>query len=101
MVKRLTLKEQRKIVRDLPKSRLMAVKKHCNSCEMRGEGMVDIIKSVGIVLGPIAKEFGPTILKEIVAPFVVGKIKKRMDKSGQGLRLAGQRGQGHCKGKRM
>lgn len=101
MVKRLTLKEQRKIVKDLPKSRLMAVKKHCHSCQMKGEGMGDIIKSVGKVLGPIAKEFGPTILKEIVAPYVMGKIKKRMDKKGEGLRLAGQRGRGKCKGTRM
>lgn len=75
---------------------------------MRGEGISDILKSVGSVLGPVIKEVGPTILKEFVAPFIMKKIKQKINKSkkgdglkipGSGLRLAGQGG-GRVKKKR-
>tara|TARA_R110000803_G_scaffold3847_2_gene13133 strand:- start:4194 stop:4469 length:276 start_codon:yes stop_codon:yes gene_type:complete len=91
MVKRLSLTEQRKLVKALPVSRINAVKKHCKSCDMRGEGLMDILKTVGKILGPVAKELGPTVLKEIIAPFIKKKIKKRY--GGKGLKLAGR---GHC-----
>ena len=51
---------------------------------MKGEGFSDILKSIGRVLGPIAKEIGPTVLKEFVLPFLKKKI------SGNGLKLSGQ-----------
>lgn len=66
----------------------------CVRCEvMRGKGMADILKSVVKVLGPVAKEVGPKLLKEIVIPFAINKIKEKIEgKKGDGLRLAGQRG---------
>ena len=94
------------MLRALPLHRKTAVKKHCQSCQMRGEGIADILKSVGGVLGPIIKEVGPTILKEFVAPFIMNKIKQKIGESkkgdglkipGSGLRLAGQRGKGKKK----
>ena len=50
---------------------------------MRGEGFMDILKSIGGVLGPIAKEIGPTVLKDFILPFVKKKIE------GKGLSPAG------------
>lgn len=68
----------------------------CVRCEvMKGNGMMDILKSVVKVLGPVAKEVGPKVLKEIVIPFAINKIKEKIEgKKGDGLRLAGQRGRG-------
>ncbi len=103
MPTKLSLAQQRAMLRALPKHRKMAVKKHCQSCQMRGEGISDILKSVGSVLGPIFKEVGPTVLKEFVVPFIMKKIEKKISGSkkgdglkipGSGLRLAGQRGKG-------
>lgn len=67
----------------------------CVRCEvMRGSGMADILKSVVKALGPVAKEVGTKILKEVVIPFAINKIKEKIEGSfgGDGLRLAGQRG---------
>ena len=71
----------------------------CVKCQlMRGRGMVDMIKAVAKVLGPVAKEIGKKALKEVVIPYAIDKIKKKMgvgeDKEGKGLRLAGQKGRG-------
>ena len=69
---------------------------------MRGEGFMDILKSIGGVLGPIAKEVGPTVLKEFILPFVKKKIAGKglspaggahgmgLSPAGGALRLAGQ-----------
>ena len=109
MPTKLSLAQQRALIRALPQHRKMAVKKHCQSCQMRGEGIAEILQSVGSVLGPIIKEVGPTILKEFVAPFIMKKIKQKISESkkgdglkipGSGLRLAGQRGKGKKKGKK-
>ena len=82
---KLTLAQQRSLLRALPASRIAVVRKHCRSCEQRGDGFMDIVRSVGRALGPVAKEIGPTILKELVLPMLKKKI------AGKGLRLAGQR----------
>jgi hypothetical protein len=51
----------------------------CVKCQlMRGNGMVDMIKSVAKVLGPVAKEIGKKALKEVVIPYAIDKIKKKM-----------------------
>ena len=84
MPTKLSLPQQRALIRALPASRKNAVKRHCQTCSMRGDGFMDILKSVGKVLGPIVKEIGPTILKEFVVPFIKKKV------SGGGVRLAGQ-----------
>lgn len=85
MPTRLTLAQQRKLLKALPASRINAVKKHCRACQMRGDGIGDILKSIGKVLGPVIKEIGPVVLKELILPL----IKK---KAGLGIGLAG----GHC-----
>jgi hypothetical protein len=90
---RLTVSEQRKLIQALPASRIAKVKQHCMLCEQKGQGLMDIVKSVGKVLGPIAREVGPTILKELVIPFVKQKagIKgKGATLPGGGVKLAGK-----------
>jgi hypothetical protein len=99
---KLNLKQQRALIKALPAHRIKDVKKHCQSCQMKGQGIGAILKSIGSVLGPIAKEVGPTVLKELVIPFVKYKLTGKGTKlagqgtvlAGGGLRLAGQRGRG-------
>jgi hypothetical protein len=86
---KLTTQEQRKLMHALPAHRIAAVRAHCSKCEMRGEGLASILKSMTSVLGPVAREVGPTVLRELVVPFLKKKI------AGKGLRLAGQRGRGY------
>ena len=91
MPTRLTLPQQRALVRALPAHRMMAVKKHCNSCQMKGQGLMDIMKSIGSVLGPIIKEVGPTVLKEFILPFIKKKMNGNgLSPAGGALKLAGQ-----------
>lgn len=95
MVKRLSIPEQRKMYKALPQSRHIAVKKYCCDCSMKGEGIMDILKKIGEVLGPIAKELGPVVLKEIIVPFLKNKMSGNgLGLPGNGLKLAGQRGKG-------
>jgi hypothetical protein len=81
---KLSLPEQRALLRALPTSRKNACKRHCQSCQMKGEGVMDILKSIGKVLGPVAKEIGPIVLKEFILPF----LKKKLE--GGSLKLSGQ-----------
>lgn len=88
---KLTKAQQKALINALPAMHKSAVKQHAIALRMKGHGIMDIIKSIGSFLGPIAKEVGPTVLKEFVLPF----IKKKMDGGGlalpgQGLKLAGQ-----------
>jgi hypothetical protein len=88
---RLTTPQQRALLKALPAHRKNAVKSHCQSCQMRGEGFMDIIKSIGSVLGPIAKEVGPVVLKEFILPFIKKKMDgKGLSPAGGGLKLSGQ-----------
>jgi hypothetical protein len=62
---------------------------------MRGEGIKEIMKKIGTVLGPIAKEVGSKVLKEIIIPLIIKEGKKRTGLSegsgseGSGLGVAG------------
>lgn len=85
-MKKATKKEQRLMYDALPESRKKALAKHCKSCEQKGEGIMDILKSVGKFLGPVAKELGPVVLKEILLPF----LKQKAGVKGSGLKLAGE-----------
>jgi hypothetical protein len=88
-ITKLTLPEQRALYNALPMSRKTALKKHCNSCEMRGEGIKDIMSKINSVLGPIAKELGPKVLKEIVVPLLMNYAKEKAGLSGKGVSPAG------------
>ena len=90
MLTKLTLPQQRTLYNALPTNRKMALKKHCNSCEMRGEGIKDIMKKIGDVLGPIAKELGPKVLKEIIVPLLMNYAKEKAGLSGTGVATAGK-----------
>ena len=83
MPSKLTVAQQRALYRALPASRKLAVKRHCQQCQMRGEGLFSILKSIGKTLGYVGKESGPTVLKEIIAPLVIKKY------GGKGLTLPG------------
>jgi hypothetical protein len=87
----LTKTQQKALLKALPESRKNAIKAHCRSRQMKGEGIMDILKSIGSVLGPIAKEVGPTVLKEFVLPFVKKKMAGgSLSLPGGSLKLAGQ-----------
>jgi len=90
MPTRLTKAQQRSLIRALPAHRKNAVKKHCQKCQMQGQGFKDILKSVSSVLGPIAKEVGPVVLKELVVPFLKNKAGLGLRLPGGALRLAGR-----------
>ena len=104
MPTRLSLPQQRAMIKALPAHRIMAVKNHCQSCDMKGQGIKDILKTISGVLGPIIKEVGPTVLRELIIPFIKKKIQPSgkgihiagsgLSLPGMGLRLAGQRGHG-------
>lgn len=100
MPARLTLPQQRALYRALPASRKNACKRVCQQCQMKGEGFMSILKKVGKALGPVAKEIGPTVLKEIVIPLVKKQVGSGLVPSGGALRLAGQRGRGPGRPKR-
>jgi hypothetical protein len=89
MLTRLTTSQQKALLNALPAHRKNAVKSHCQSCQMRGEGFMDILKSIGGVLGPIAKEIGPTVLKEFILPFIKKKMAGNGCCEGRGLNPAG------------
>jgi len=104
---KLTKQQQRELLNALPTSRKHAIKKHCHDCQMRGQGMAEIITSVTSYLGPIAKQVGPVVVKEFIIPYVLQKIERRLEKfinnqnqNGSGLRLAGQRGRGRRRKKK-
>ena len=109
---KLSLTEQRKLIRALPQHRISACRHHCQMKEQSGAGIMDILKSIGSVLGPIAKEVGPTVLRELILPMLHKKLsgnglhlpgkglklpgkgvvkKKPKKKAGSGLKLAGKR----------
>jgi len=103
MPKRLSLAEQRRLIKILPPHRVNACKAHCRAKQMKGEGIKDILKSISSVLGPVAKELGPVVMKEFLLPFLKKKMeggalslaggakKPKKKRRGAGLRLAGQR----------
>ena len=79
-MKRLSLSEQRRLIGTMPVKHRMALQKHCTACEMQGQGLGDILKSIGQfgkkaghLLAPILKEVGPTVLKELVIPMLKAK----------------------------
>ncbi len=100
MPKRLSVREQRILLGALPKHRINAAHKHCIACAQRGDGLKDIMKSVGKVLGGVAKDLGPTVLKKFVLPFVKKHVLGGSGHGGSGLKLAGEglklAGEGHC-----
>ncbi len=87
-MKKATKQEQRRMYDALPESRKKALAKHCKSCEQRGEGFMDVFKSIAKFLGPVAKELGPVVLKEILMPLL--KKKAGLEPKGKGLKLAGE-----------
>lgn len=89
MLTKMSIPEQRALYNALPESRKLAVKKHCQSCSQKGEGITDILKKIGDVLGPIVKELGPKVLEEIVAPLIIKFIKEKAGLGGKGLQVAG------------
>jgi len=79
--------------RPLTPKEMMIIKKTCNECAMKGEGLKKIFKKTKKVLGhPVVKAIGSVILKEVIIPYAKEAIKNYM--AGNGLKLAGQRGKG-------
>ena len=79
--------------RPLTTKEMMVIKKTCDECAMKGEGLKKIFKKTKKVLGhPVVKAIGSVILKEVIIPYAKEAIKNYM--AGNGLKLAGQRGKG-------
>lgn len=76
--------------RGLTSSHMRKINQVCKCEAMKGKGIGDIFKSVIKAISPVAKQIGPTILKEIILPIAKSHIEKKL--GGKGLRLAGQRG---------
>lgn len=75
----------------MPTSRMKAVRRVCQNCEMKGDGLKSILSKVGRALGPIAKEIGPTVMKELVLPMLKKKLTgSGLSVPGGSLKLAGQ-----------
>jgi hypothetical protein len=89
-MKRLNLTEQRTLMRAIPASRRGLIRQHCCNEQMKGKGVKSILKSVVKVLGPVAKELGPTVLKQLVLPMIKKKMGMGINVAGGSLRLAGQ-----------
>lgn len=87
-VGKLTLAQQRRLIRAIPPNRRKALQKCCRDCEQSGEGIKSILKKAGDVLGFLGKEIGPTVLKELIIPMLKKKIGKG-NTCGRGLSLAG------------
>ena len=83
--RKMTVAQQRMLYHSLPAIVKLGAKKKCLECQMKGDGIMSILKSVGHSLGKIGKEIGPTVLKEIIAPILVSKYKQ----GGKGLTLPG------------
>jgi hypothetical protein len=90
MPARLKLSEQRALLGALPKSRIKALEKHCLKCQMKGQGIKEILKSASQILGPIAKELGPTVMKELIIPMLKKQMGMGLSLPGGALKLAGQ-----------
>jgi hypothetical protein len=80
------LPDQRKLMKKISVAKMALVKSHCEKCQMKGEGIKEIVASIKSVLGSAFKTVGPVVLKELVLPFI---IKKGKEHAGLGLRLAG------------
>jgi hypothetical protein len=89
MPSKLTLPEQRKLYNALPNSRKKALEKHCHSCEMNGSGIKEVLAKIKEVLGSVATELGPKVLKEIIVPLMLKYAKEKTGMTGKGLSLAG------------
>ena len=89
-MKKLTLAQQRALLRSLPSSRIGEWKNHCRDCQMRGAGIKDMLSSAGKFLGPVVRELSPIILKEILIPLAKKKAGLGLSLPGSGLKLAGQ-----------
>ena len=87
------LSDQRKLAKLVSRKDKNTIADHC--CRrgvMSGSGFMDVLKSIGNAVGPVVKELGPTVLKEIILPLVKKKMEGNgIRLAGGGLRLAGQR----------
>jgi hypothetical protein len=81
----LSLAERRKLAKSLSAAHKAQIKRHACACQMKGDGLLDIVKSVGKSLGSIGKAIGPTVLKELVIPLV----RQKAGIKGRGIALAG------------
>ena len=76
-------------MKKLSKTEHDRIKKICDECCMKGDGIGDILKKVKNYLVSAGKVVGPALLKEVVVPLIV-KYAKQKAGIGNGLKLAGQ-----------
>lgn len=72
---RLTVAQQRKLLKALPAHRVAMVRKACNCKEQGGTGVKSAMTKARKALGPIAAEIGPVVMKEFIMPMIMKKLK--------------------------
>ena len=82
---KLTISQQKALLKALPQSKKNTIRRHCQTCSMRGEGLMDILKSAKKHLGPLASIIGPVVWKHYIRPWI-----KKKTGMGRGLKLVGQ-----------
>ena len=70
----LTLPQQRAIIKKVPKYKVNEIKKVCYHSTQQGEGFKDILKKARSILGPIASEIGPVVMRELIMPMLMKKL---------------------------
>jgi hypothetical protein len=91
---KLTIPQQRALYKALSTTNKKKISDYCKKCEQSGEGVKEILKKIKGVLGPLLKEYGPKVLKEIIMPLLMKKTKEYvglgLSVAGGSLKLAGQ-----------
>ena len=67
--KKLTVAQQNEILNQFKS----AIKSHCEKESKAGKTKTDILKSVGSVLGPAAKDISKSVLTQFVVPWIKKK----------------------------
>lgn len=86
---KLTVAQKHKLFHSLTPSQKSVLKNHMCACHQSGEGIGSFFKKLGSVLAPIAKEIGPTVLREILIPIAKKKVGLGLKTAGSGTRTSG------------
>ena len=92
---KLSLSDQRELVKTIEAQRKNEIKKFVRERQMAGEGVKEIATKVRNFLTPIAREVSPIILRELIIPYLIKEGKQYLGlsettKYGGALKLAGQ-----------
>ena len=73
--KRPTLSESKLMLMGVPKSKLKDIKVLTLNGIQQGQGIGSIVSGAMKLLGPLAKQYGPMVIKNIIIPLISSGIK--------------------------